>query len=255
MQPVIVLSLIVVTLLLLDRHPRGTGLFRWLSVPLWCYALPLLAVSLGWLPVAHPAYPLLTTHLLPVALGLLLMGVDFPATLRAGRQALIAAALGAVGVVAGGAASIWIVADRLPPLAWKGAGALAGTWTGGTMNLLALRTLLDVPEPIFAPLIIVDALFAYAWMAVLVAGAGFQAPINRWLRATEVVPQPESVAKWPSDPVTRASDQVTERHHSDRESSVVTQPLSHLATMVVDRVASLLLVVGLSWFARNPLAL
>jgi uncharacterized membrane protein len=238
MWPSLGLLLIVGAILALAAHPRCASLFRRLPTPLWCYLLPLLAVSLGWLPAAHPAYPLLTAHLLPVALGLLLLGVDLPATLRAGRSAWMAAALGAVGVMAGGVLSVWLAGDRLPPLAWKGAGALAGTWTGGTMNLLALRTLLDVPEPIFAPLIIVDALFAYAWMAVLVAAAGFQEPINRWLRAPEEVPPHKPVAQWPSDQVTGSVS------HS------ATGSLGHWATPAVDRVAGLLLAVGLAWLAR-----
>jgi uncharacterized membrane protein len=53
------------------------------------------------------------------------------------------------------------------------------------MNLLALRSVLAIPETIFAPLIIVDALVAYGWMALLVAASGFQPPINRWLGATD----------------------------------------------------------------------
>jgi len=183
--PVVALGLIVVAILLAARRPTLHRLFRWLPIPLWCYALPLLAAELGWLPRQPATYRLLTDQLLPVALALLLFGADLPAVMRTGARALLAALVGAAGIVAGTALAVGLLQDALPPDAWKGAGALAGTWTGGTMNLLALRALLAMPDPLFAPLIVVDAAIAYSWMALLVAGSGFQRPLNRWLRATE----------------------------------------------------------------------
>lgn len=184
--PVFVLLLLVASLLTAQRQSAFRALFRWLPVPLWCYALPMAAVAIGCLPVQHPGRPhyrQLSDQLLPLALALLLLEVDLTATLRAGRQALVAAVIGALGILIGTPLAVWALEDHLPPEAWKGAGALAGTWTGGTMNLLALRTVLGTPEPVFAPLIVVDALVAYGWMALLVAASGFQGSMNRWLRA------------------------------------------------------------------------
>ena len=180
------LGLIVAAILFAERQPGPHRLFRWLPVPLWCYALPLLAAELGWLPRDPAPYRLLTDQLLPVALALLLLGADLPAVMRTGARALLAAFIGAAGIVVGTAMGVVLLRPFLPPDAWKGAGALAGTWTGGTMNLLALRSLLAMPDPLFAPLILVDAVIAYGWMALLIAGSGFQRPLNRWLRASAV---------------------------------------------------------------------
>ena len=177
------LLFIVALILFASRLDSLRGVFHWLPVPLWCYALPMVAVAIGWLPSGDPVYRSLTNQLLPLALALLLLGVDLPSVLRTGGAALIAFAGGALGVVIGAPLAVWLLRAHLPPEAWTGAGSLAGTWTGGTMNLLALRVLLQTPEHIFAPLVVVDALLAYSWMALLVAGSGLQTPINRWLRA------------------------------------------------------------------------
>lgn len=185
--PLAVLALIVTAITLAHRSSLLHPLFRWLPVPLWCYALPMVAVTLGWLPIEtpdHPLYKPITNGLLPVALGLLLLTVDLPAILRTGRQALVAAGIGAATIAIAAAVGVWILQRALPARAWAGAGALAGTWTGGTMNLLALQAILDIPDPVFAPLIVVDALIAYSWMALLVAASSHQAAINRWLLAT-----------------------------------------------------------------------
>ena len=182
--PVGALIGIVVGVLLLSRARAWQRLFHWLPIPLWCYALPLVAVTLGWLPHDAPLYRTLTNRLLPLALGLLLLGVNLPAVIQTSRRALVAAAVGAAAIMAAAPIGVVVLQRWLPPQAWTGAGALAGTWTGGTMNLLALRSVLEIPDSIFAPIIVVDAVVAYSWMALLVAASGFQQPINRWLGAT-----------------------------------------------------------------------
>jgi uncharacterized membrane protein len=180
------LAALVAALTWAQRRPATRRCFRWLPVPLWCYLLPMLAVSVGWLPredASGALYGPLTAHLLPPALVLLLLGADPRAVLRAGKPALIAAVAGAAGIVLGAVAWTGLLRDWLPAQAWTGAGLLAATWTGGTMNFLAMRALVDAPESIFAPLLIVDPLIAYGWMACLIALSSRQGSIDRWLRA------------------------------------------------------------------------
>ena len=54
-QPPLILAVTVAAILLAARQPRAAPLFRWLPVPLWCYAVPMAASALGWLPPADPA--------------------------------------------------------------------------------------------------------------------------------------------------------------------------------------------------------
>lgn len=202
MRPTIALCAMVGLILWAERRPRWQRLFRWLPVPLWCYAAPMVAVHLGWLPpesASSPIYRGLTTLLLPIALALLLLPADLPGILRTSRRALLAAVIGGVGIVVGAPLGVWLLRADLPAEAWKGAGALAGTWTGGTMNLLALRSVLDAPDAVFAPLIIVDAVVAYGWMAILVGLSAHQRPINAWLRAQDLPRAPAS----PTEPAGR----------------------------------------------------
>ena len=100
---------IVLVVLSVSRWGPAARLFRWLPVPLWCYLLPAIAITLGLLPRGHQGYPALTGALLPVALGLLLFGTDVPAILRTGGRALLAAAIGAAGIALGTAAWSWIL--------------------------------------------------------------------------------------------------------------------------------------------------
>lgn len=182
------LAVLIGLVALIERASRHAVLqrsFRWLPIPLWCYAVPMLLTSVGWLPAHAASYGWITAELFPVALVLLLLGTDLGAVRRLGSQALLAMGIGALGIVCAGPVMGWLLRAHLPPEAWKGIGTLAATWTGGSMNMMALRSILDVSDTAFAPLIVVDALVAYGWMAVLIAGQGGQERLNRWLRADD----------------------------------------------------------------------
>ncbi len=179
--PVAALALFVLALKTLSQQKALAKLFHWLPIPLWCYLVPMTAVTLGWLPAASPYYKIASDFLLPLALGLLLIGVDLASVLRTGKPALLSTAVGALAVMAGAIIGVRLLQPWLPEEAWKGAGALSATWTGGTMNLLAIRAMLLPPEAVFSPLILVDALVAYSWMALLIGLSPHQQALNRWL--------------------------------------------------------------------------
>lgn len=181
--PLLALALLVSAVLFADRQRALAPLFRWVPVPAWCYALPVVATSLGWIPRNDPAYLKLIGLLLPFALSLLLSEVDLPSLLRIGWRALAITALGSLSIVAGAPLVALLLKRWLPPEAWKGVGTLAATWTGGSMNLVSVATVLRTPQELFASLILVDALIAYGWMALLVALVGARARMDRWLRA------------------------------------------------------------------------
>ena len=153
--------------------------FGFLPVPFWCYMVPMLATTLGWLPQNHPLYDLLSHQMLPVCLALLLIDTDLKAIARLGGWALGLMAMGALGTMAGGLVSYLLYRKALPPDSWGAVGALTGSWIGGSANLVAVKEALNVPDALIAPIILTDAVLAYSWMALLVWGAGWQ---QRWDR-------------------------------------------------------------------------
>ena len=191
-------------LLVLERVRPFQRVFHWLPIPLWCYGIPMALQTAGWLPTNRAAYLWATDLLFPIALGLLLLGVDLRALARIGTQAMLAMAIGVASVVLSGPLLLLLFRGWLPAEAWKGVGMLAATWTGGSLNMLALRTILNVPDAIFAPLVVVDALVAYSWMACLVSCQNLVGPLNRWLRAQQPtapanptpVDQAEPASRW-----------------------------------------------------------
>jgi uncharacterized membrane protein len=177
----------------LSRVPRLAPFFDRLPPVIWAYFLPMLSTTLGITPAASPAYDWMSRYLLPTALFLMMMAVDVPAILRLGPLALVMMLVGALGIVLG-APLAYLTFDGLyavfggvlppqDPEAWKGFAALSGSWIGGTANLVAIQQSLEASDSTVAPLIVVDTVVAYSWMAVLIALSAAQARFDRWVRA------------------------------------------------------------------------
>ncbi|MBI3317806.1 MAG: DUF819 family protein [Candidatus Omnitrophica bacterium] len=153
-------------------------------LPLFCYLIPMVLTTIGVLPSQDPLYQLFSEQLLPVCLVLLLLGTDLMGIARLGPLALGMMLLGSLGTVLGGLISFKLYGRWLPEGSWGAVGALAGSWIGGSANLLAVKESLGVPDSLIGPIVIVDAAIAYSWMGLLLWASAWQERWNRLLRAT-----------------------------------------------------------------------
>jgi uncharacterized membrane protein len=159
-------------------------LFDKLPPLVWTYVLPMLSTTAGVLPAESPLYGAMTRYLLPASLVLLLLSSDLPSIARLGRVALLTMTAGCVGMALGASIGYLLLRPWLPPDAWKAAGALAATWTGGSANLLAVATTLQADPGV---VIIVDTVVGYSWMALLIWLASRQHHVDAWNRADRSV--------------------------------------------------------------------
>jgi uncharacterized membrane protein len=149
----------------------------------WSYFLPMLSTTAGILPDESALYRALARYLLPASLALMLLSSDIRAVARLGRTALVAMAAGALGVLLGVTVAWFTFQPWLPPDAWKAMGALAGTWIGGSANLLAVGTSLGLSPELQGVIIVVDTVVGYTWMGVLISLAAHQERFDRWMGA------------------------------------------------------------------------
>jgi uncharacterized membrane protein len=163
--------------------PRLRRFFDILPPILWAYMLPMISTTLGILPPASPAYDWITRIVLPVALLLLMMTVDVPALLKLGKPATIMMLAGTAGIVIGGPIALAAFGHWLPAEAWKGLAALSGSWIGGSAQLVAVAESVETPDAMLGPIIVVDTVVGYGWMAILLFLSGWQARFDRWNHA------------------------------------------------------------------------
>ena len=155
-------------------------LLKAVPLPFWFYFLPMVARTLGILPEKPLFYDAWVRALLPAALILLLISTQLSSIFKVGQIALMTMLVGSLGIIAGGPLALFIFHRGLPQNAWMGFGTLAGSWIGGSINMVALKEAIGTPNDLFSPMIFVDSVVAYSWMAILLSLAPYQVVLDRW---------------------------------------------------------------------------
>jgi uncharacterized membrane protein len=189
-HPLLIIATLVsieALVLWLSRHDRTRRYFELLPAVFWIYFLPMLAATFGLIAANSPVYAMIITWLLPASLVLLLLPVDIKAILRLGPTALAMFFIGAAGIMAGTVISFALFKPLVGHDFWSGFGALSGSWTGGSANMIAVKEALSVPDAVFAPMVIVDTVVPYLWMGTLIAMVGLQPAFDRRNRSDRAI--------------------------------------------------------------------
>lgn len=176
------LAAVLAAVFALSRVRAFERVFEIIPPVLWAYFVPMLLTTFGVTPAASAAYDWFGYVLLPMALFLLMLTIDLKAVASLGRLALVMMLVGTIGIVLGGPLAYLAVGQFIgDPDAWKGMAALSGSWIGGTANMVAIQESVGLDD--LGPIIVVDTVVAYGWMAILLFLSGSQARFNRWVGA------------------------------------------------------------------------
>jgi uncharacterized membrane protein len=189
-EPTVLFTLLAVVLgsiFWLSQTKFMAGFFKYLPPIIWAYYVPMILTTFGITPTASETYVWMTRYLLPVALFLLMITVDVPAILKLGRIAIIMMLAGTVGIVIGGPIAFLIFGSFLEPNAWMGFAGLAGSWIGGSANMIAVVESVNAPADVLGPAIVVDTIVGYGWIGILLYFSAFQDKFDRWTGADNSV--------------------------------------------------------------------
>jgi uncharacterized membrane protein len=109
---------------------------RQASGPVWAILFGLVLSNLGVIPAAAPAFSMVSDLLVPAAIPLLLFKADIRRIFAEGGPMLIAFFIGVAGATAGAVAGYYLLplGEQAPELA----GVFTATYTGGSMNFVAV---------------------------------------------------------------------------------------------------------------------
>ena len=155
-------------------------IFQYLVPLIWIYATPLVLRNVGVLPASSGAYDLLRQYGLPMFITLLLISVDVGAAVKVMGKGVLVMLLGTAGIVLGAPVGYFVVHGWLAPDAWKGFGALAGSWIGGTGNMAAAAAGLETSPEQFGLAVLADTVIYVGWLPLLLVSKTFASRFNRW---------------------------------------------------------------------------
>lgn len=157
-------------------------LFQYLPPLLFIYATPVFLNNLDVIPSESPVYSGLSAYLLPAFIVLMLIKVNVPAVVRVMGKGVLVMLMGTAGVMVGAVVAYSLVHGWLSDDAWKGYGALAGSWIGGTANMAATAEMLGTSEEQFGLAVIADNVIYIVWLPLLLMSRDFADRFNRWAR-------------------------------------------------------------------------
>ena len=167
------------------EHKTGWKIFQYVVPLIWIYATPMVLRNVGVLPASSPAYDLLRQYGLPLFITMLLLSVDVGAAVRIMGKGILVMLLGTAGIVLGAPIGYFVVHRWLAPDAWKGFGALAGSWIGGTGNMAAVAAGLETSPEQFGLAVLADTVIYVGWLPLLLVSKTFASRFNQWTGAPE----------------------------------------------------------------------
>ena len=179
-----VMMLIPVLFINLEKW-TGWKVFEYMPPIIWIFLLPIALSSLDVIPTKSPTYRTFKAFAVPMFIVLMLLDVDIRSTMRVALRSMGVLVIGAIGVVIGGMIGFFMFKGQLEPDAWRGFGALAGSWIGGTGNLAAVAEAVDTPPTMMGLVVIADTFIFILYFPVLFACKKWAKPFARFTRVTQ----------------------------------------------------------------------
>lgn len=131
----------------------------------------------------HDAQSMLTAHMVPALLFLLMINCDLRAIWRLGPRVLGVFTCAGIALFVAFIGTYLLYRHWLPGDAWQPLAALSGSWMGGTANMIAVKQAIGMSDQHLAMSLLTDALCYSMWVVVLFSVARLAPAFNRWTGA------------------------------------------------------------------------
>ncbi|MCF6340887.1 MAG: DUF819 family protein [Sulfurimonas sp.] len=179
---------LVATIFSLLEQKTKYKIFKYIPAVVMIYACSMFLAGVGFFEQNSEItniYKTLKKNLLPAMLFLMLLQIDFRHFFKLGRSLLISYVL-AVSSLGVGFIAVSIIFDFDSEMA-SAFGALAGSWTGGTANMVAVGSALEVSDEAFGYALIVDSVNYTIWVMFLLFLVPFSTLFNKFTKSNEIM--------------------------------------------------------------------
>ncbi len=179
-----VILMIPVFFLWLERKTEWK-IFQYLPAIIWIFLTPIFLSNFGIIPRSTPIYTTFKAFAVPLFIVLMLLDIDIREAMRVAWRGAVVLVIGAFGIVVGAVVAFVAFRSGLPPDAWSGFGALAGSWIGGTGNLAAVAESLSTPDEFVGVVVVVDNFVYLAYFPIILTSKRWASWFNRFSRVSQ----------------------------------------------------------------------
>jgi uncharacterized membrane protein len=189
-----VITMVPVFFVWLERKTKWR-VFDFLPAIIWIFLTPIFLSNLDVLPFlpfdrsviprSTPVYDHYKSWAVPMFIVLMLLDINIKESLKVAWKGVAVLVMGAVGIVVGAAVAFYLFRHDVPANTWSGFGALAGSWIGGTGNLMAVAESLETPGEMVGMVVLVDNIVYLFYFPVILMSKNWASRFNRFTRVSE----------------------------------------------------------------------
>jgi len=131
----------------------------------------------------NATYKAFKSNLLPAMIFLMLLQSDIRKIFKLGKKILLTFFLASVSISLGFIVMFTLMNGFFEAESWKAFGALSGSWMGGTGNMVAIQSALELPDSKMGYVLLIDSIDYAIWVMILLALVPFAKRFNRWTKA------------------------------------------------------------------------
>ena len=193
-----VITMIPVFFLWLEKKTKWK-VFNILPAIIWIFLTPIFLSNLSILngipilsglsipdviPRGSPVYSTLRSFAVPMFIVLMLLDINIRQAIKVAWRGAAVLTLGAFGIALGATISYVLLKDGLPPDTWRGYGALAGSWIGGTGNLAAVAEAVETPPEMVGMVVLVDNFVYVLYFPLILTCKRWAATFNKFTKVS-----------------------------------------------------------------------
>jgi uncharacterized membrane protein len=131
----------------------------------------------------NSTYKAFKSNLLPAMIFLMLLQSDVRKIFKLGKKILLTFFLASLSISLGFIVMFTLMNGFFEAESWKAFGALSGSWMGGTGNMIAIQSALELPDSKMGYVLLIDSIDYAIWVMVLLALVPFAKQFNTWTKA------------------------------------------------------------------------
>ena len=184
--PYLAILLFIASTLVYMEHKTKAKLFEYLPAIVILYFTVMTLASLElWTKTdeINSAYKAFKSNLLPAMIFLMLLQADVRKILKLGKKILMSFFIASFSISLGFIIMFALFHNLFEEGSWKAFGALSGSWLGGTGNMVAIQSALELPDSSMGYVLLIDSIDYAIWVMILLALVPFASKFNSWTKA------------------------------------------------------------------------
>ncbi len=169
----------------LEMKYKNSTFFKYVPTPVILYVSCMIFATFGlWEnnDSIKATYRVIRGNLIPAMIFIMLLRCDIRKILKLGPRMLIGFFSATFTIMIGFVVMFFLMKNGFPEESWKTWGALAGSWIGGTANMVAIQGALGISDSSMGYTLLVDNVNYSIWVILLLASVPYARFFNKWTK-------------------------------------------------------------------------